>query len=221
MPALRLNPIFPAAGGNIHGNNKPIHTRGSMSSTHNLEPDLWLERYGTYLFRYALNTLRDERLAEDAVQDCLVAALQAQAGYSGQANERTWLTGILKHKIVDIVRKDSREKPMDNVDMENPYGEFDAAFDGSGHWGHPLTEWGNPEASLENRRFWQVFEACLAAMPRRLAQLFMLREVVGAETEKVCKEMDITPTNLWTMLYRSRMSLRRCLEQNWAGGEGA
>ena len=192
-----------------------------MSAKNTLEPDLWLERYGTYLFRYALANLRDERLAEDAVQDCLLAALQAQSSYSGQANERTWLTGILKHKIVDIVRKDSREKPLENVDMENPYGEFDAAFDETGHWGHTLIEWGTPETSLENRRFWQVFEACLSAMPRRLAQLFMLREVVGAETEKVCKEMDITPTNLWTMLYRSRMSLRQCLERNWAGGEGA
>ena len=195
--------------------------RGRMSEKNKLEPALWLERYGTYLFRYALNTLRDERLAEDAVQDCLLAALQAQAGYSGQASERTWLTGILKHKIVDIVRRDSREKPLEAVDMDNPYGEFEAAFDETGHWGHSLAEWGNPETALENRRFWQAFEECLAAMPRRLAQLFMLREVVGADSEKVCQEMEITPTNLWTMLYRGRMSLRRCLERNWAGGEEA
>ncbi|NWG86934.1 MAG: sigma-70 family RNA polymerase sigma factor [Hydrogenophilaceae bacterium] len=192
-----------------------------MSTGHQLEPGLWLERYGTYLFRYALATLRDERLAEDAVQDCLLAAWQAQSTYSGQASERTWLTGILKHKIVDIVRKDSREKPLEKIEPDNPYGEFEAGFDETGHWANLLAEWGDPAAAFENKFFWQVLEACLSAMPRRLAQLFMLREVVGADSEKVCQELEITPTNLWTMLYRSRMSLRRCLEQNWAGVERA
>lgn len=190
-----------------------------MSRTQQLEPELWLDRYGTYLFRYALSNLRDERLAEDAVQDCLLAALQAQGGYTGQASERTWLTGILKHKIVDIVRRDSREKPLDTVDMENPYGEFEAGFDETNHWAAELIEWGDPASAFENKVFWQVLEACLSAMPRRLAQLFMLREVVGADSEKICQEMEISPTNLWTMLYRGRMSLRRCLERNWAGGE--
>ena len=192
-----------------------------MSRTQQLEPELWLDRYGTYLFRYALASLRDERLAEDAVQDCLLAAWQAQAGYSGQANERTWLTGILKHKIVDIVRRDSRERPVESLDISEPYGEFEASFDETGHWADVLAEWGDPAKAFEHKLFWQVLEACLSAMPRRLAQLFMMREVVGADSEKVCQEMEITPTNLWTMLYRSRMSLRRCLEQNWAGGGGA
>jgi RNA polymerase sigma-70 factor, ECF subfamily len=192
-----------------------------MRSTEALDPDSWLDRHGSYLFRYALAVLRDPQLAEDAVQDCLLAALQARASYAGQASERTWLTGILKHKIVDIVRRDSRESAQEGLgEAEDPYGEFDACFDASGHWAARLAEWGNPEQSLKKRQFWRILRYCLDRMPRRLAQLFMLREVVGVESEAICQEMAITPTNLWTQLYRSRMSLRLCLESQGLGREG-
>ena len=186
-----------------------------------LDPDAWLDRHGSYLFRYAMVVLRDKQLAEDAVQECLLAALQAHASYSGAASERTWLTGILKHKVVDIVRRDCRETAQEGLgEAEDPYGEFGACFDASGHWSARLTDWGRPEQSLEQKQFWKILQYCLDNMPRRLAQLFMLREVVGTESEAICQEMDITPTNLWTMLYRSRMSLRVCLEKTWLGREG-
>lgn len=191
-----------------------------MSSAQALDPDSWLDLHGSYLFRYALVVLRDEQLAEDAVQECLLAALQAHANYSGKSSERTWLTGILKHKIVDIVRRDSRESPHEGLgEAEDPYGEFGACFDASGHWAAKLAEWGNPEQSMEKQQFWRILQYCLDHMPRRLAQLFMLREVVGTESEAICKEMAITPTNLWTMLYRSRMNLRLCLENQGLGRE--
>jgi RNA polymerase sigma-70 factor (ECF subfamily) len=193
-----------------------------MAEIEALDPDSWLDRHGSYLYRYALRVLRDEQLAEDAVQECLLAALQAHARFSGTSSERTWLTGILKHKIVDIVRRDSRESAQEGLgEAEDPYGEFDACFDATGHWAAELVEWGNPDRTLENKQFWQILQYCLDRMPRRLAQLFMLREVVGAESEAICQEMEITPTNLWTLLYRSRMGLRQCLEKEWLGREGA
>lgn len=192
-----------------------------MAETEGLDPQAWLERHGSYLYRYAMSVLRNEQLAEDAVQECLLAALQARAGFSGQSSERTWLTGILKHKLVDIVRRDSRETSTEGLgESEDPYGEFDACFDATGHWAARLTEWGRPEQGLEAKQFWQVLQYCLDRMPRRLAQLFMLREVVGTDSDAICQEMEISPTNLWTMLYRSRMSLRLCMEKNWLGREG-
>jgi RNA polymerase sigma-70 factor (ECF subfamily) len=60
-----------------------------------------------------------------------------------------------------------------------------------------------------------VFYRCLGDIPKRLAKIFMLREIDGAETEEICQEMEITATNSWTMLYRARMGLRRCLEARW------
>jgi RNA polymerase sigma-70 factor (ECF subfamily) len=192
-----------------------------MAGTVALDPDSWLDRHGSYLFRYALAILRDRQLAEDAVQDCLLAGLQAGAHFTGKSSERTWLTGILKHKIVDIVRRDSRESTLEGLgEAEDPYGEFAACFDATGHWAARLTEWGSPEQSLETKQFWKMMQFCLDRMPRRLAQLFMLREVVGTESEAICQEMDISPTNLWTLLYRSRMNLRLCLEKQWLGREG-
>ncbi|MCU0841244.1 MAG: sigma-70 family RNA polymerase sigma factor [Thiobacillaceae bacterium] len=191
-----------------------------MGDTEGLDPHAWLDRHGGYLFRYAMAVLRDRQLAEDAVQECLLAALQARTGFSGQSSERTWLTGILKHKIVDIVRRDSRESSTEGLgDAEDPYGEFNACFDATGHWAARLTEWGDPERHLESKQFWRALQFCLDNMPRRLAQLFMLREVVGTDSAAICQEMGISPTNLWTQLYRGRMSLRLCLEKHWLGRE--
>ena len=194
-----------------------------MTDADRLEPEHWLERHGRYLFRYALATLREERLAEDAVQDCLLAALEAQRSYSGKSSERTWLTGILKHKIVDTLRRHSRETPVEDIEGEaaaDAHPDVEDMFDETGHWAHRLADWGDPVAAFEQKRFWQILEYCLTLMPARLAQLFMLREVAGSDTESICQEMAITPTNLWTMLYRSRMSLRQCLDRHWASKEG-
>lgn len=191
-----------------------------MGDSEGSDPHAWLERHGGHLFRYAMAVLRDRQQAEDAVQECLLAALQARAGFSGRSSERTWLTGILKHKIVDIVRRDRRETSTEGLgEAEDPYGEFAACFDASGHWAARLAEWGRPEQSLESKQFWRTLQFCLDHMPRRLAQLFMLREVLGMESEAICQEMGISPTNLWTQLYRGRMSLRQCLEKHWLGRE--
>jgi RNA polymerase sigma-70 factor (ECF subfamily) len=193
-----------------------------MDATDGLEPEQWLRRHGDYLYRYAYAALRDERRAEDAVQDCLLSALRAREAYAGRAGERTWLTAILKHKIVDIIRAESREQATADLDeLAEPYGEFEACFDATGHWSVPVADWGDPERSLEKTQFWRILRHCLDNMPNRLAQLFTLREIVGRDSEAICQEMAISPTNLWTLLYRGRMSLRRCLEQNWPESEAA
>lgn len=188
-------------------------------ATRDFDPQTWLTRHGDYLFRFALGMLRDPRLAEDAVQDCLLAALEAQDRYSGEASERTWLTGILKHKVVDILRRCVREAPSERIEDEaDVRSGQDHCFDQSGHWAAPLSDWGDPERALENRRLHKLLRDCLAAMPPRLAQIFMLREVIGRDSYEICQEMEISPTNLWTMLYRGRMNLRQCIERFWARG---
>ena len=192
-----------------------------MDATDTLAPETWLQRHGDYLYRYAYAALRDARRAEDAVQECLLSAWRAKDSYTGNARERTWLTGILKHKVVDCIRSESRELTRDDLeDLAQPHGEFEACFDETGHWAAPVAEWGDPESDLEKKQFWLIMHDCLDAMPKRLAQLFALRELVGRESEAICQEMAITPTNLWTLLYRGRMSLRRCLEQHWLEMEG-
>jgi RNA polymerase sigma-70 factor (ECF subfamily) len=131
---------------------------------------------------------------------------------------KTWLTGILKHKIIDVIRRKSREQTLsaDVDDVES--GVVDAMFKADGHWQHMPANWGDPAQALESRNFWQIFELCSKLMPERTARVFMLREVMELTTEEICQELAITPTNLWVMLHRARLSLRECLEIKWFGG---
>lgn len=182
------------------------------------DPDAWLTEHGDYLYRYALLQLRDESAAEDAVQETLLAALGAWERFSGQSTVKTWLTGILKHKILDIFRKRSKEPQFTafSDDAENELGRMEEAiFDASGHWIHPPSSWGNPESNLNRQRFWQIFVNCLAQLAPAHAQVFQMRELDGQSTETICKELEITSTNCWVMLYRARLGLQQCLDQRW------
>ena len=177
-----------------------------------------LQQCRPYLLRYALLQLRDQDLAEDAVQETLLAALEGNARFTGKSSPRTWLTGILKHKIIDILRRKSREQPLISSDDESETDAVDALFKDDGHWRQFPSDWGNPEKSLEDKKFRAVFELCSRLMPARTARAFMMRELMELTTEDICKELDITPTNLWVMLHRARLSLRECLEIKWFGG---
>ena len=179
-----------------------------------------LQQHRPYLLRYAVLQLRDADLAEDVVQETLLAALEGRAGFSGKSSHKTWLTGILKHKIIDVMRRKSREQPLTPNEGESDADAVDALFREDGHWQQFPASWGNPERALEDKRFWEMFEMCSQRMPARTARVFMMREVMELSSEEICKALDITPTNLWVMLHRARLSLRACLEINWFGGPG-
>jgi len=166
-----------------------------------------------YLLRYAGLQLRDSHAAEDAVQETLLAALAGEAGFAGRSNLRTWLTGILKHKIIDAIRRSSREATL--LAAEADAAELDALFDQRGHWIDAPGAWADPDASLEQKRFFAALEACLARLPHRIAQAFMMREHLGLETGEICKELGVTATHCWVLLYRARVALRECLEKDW------
>ena len=171
-----------------------------------------LEEERGYLVRYARLQLRDAAAAEDAAQETLVAALLAEKSYAGRSSLRTWLTGILKHKIIDAMRKASREQPLPQDE-----GALDALFDASGHWIDPPQEWRDPDAALQSRQFLAVVEECLGHLPAKTARAFMMREHLGLETPDICKELAVTPTHCWVLLHRARLALRECLQMNWFG----
>ncbi len=175
-----------------------------------------LDRHRRYLIRVAQLQLRDPDLAEDVVQETLVAALGAREGFSGRSSVKTWLTGILKHKIVDAIRQKQRQPVIsatlgDETDLE----AFDPLFKDDGSWDAPPANWGDPESALSRREFMEMMELCLERLPPNTARVFVMREVMELETDEICKELAITANNLWVILYRARMALRQCLEQNW------
>ncbi len=168
-----------------------------------------LDAHRGYLLRVAQLQLRDPDLAEDVVQETLLAALSG-GGFSGKSSLKTWLTGILKHKIVDAIRRSSREASV------APDGdEFESLFDERGHWVDAPAAWTDPGASLEQKQFFAALEDCLARLPVKTAQAFTLREHLGLDTGEICKELSVTATHCWVLLYRARMALRECLEASW------
>jgi RNA polymerase sigma-70 factor (ECF subfamily) len=176
---------------------------------------LELERHRPYLVRFALLQLRDRSAAEDAVQETLLAAIQGVTRFAGQSSVRTWLVGILKHKIIDHIRKVAREHPAEHSSGETFAEDLETFFGGGGHFTAPPGEWESPERALEQRRFFETLERCLQALPKNTANAFMMRELMGMETDEICKELGISPSNCWVMLYRARMNLRVCLERTW------
>ena len=182
------------------------------------DPSAWLDQHGDALFRYALLHLGDRTAAEDAVQDTLLAALTARERFTGRSSERTWLIGILKHKIVDRVREAARERPP--ADLDSTAELVTACFDQGGKWKTGPRRWDSgSDEPFQQREFWDIFRLCASRLPPALSGAFLLRESAELATEEICKLLSVTATNLWTMLHRARTQLRACLEANWFGRE--
>lgn len=188
------------------------------------DPKRWLERHGDVLYRYALMHMGNPAAAEDAVQETLIAAWRGHDGFQGTASERSWLFGILRHKINDYFRTESRWALLDEH-SEEP--DFDAAddieaelFTPEGRWRIRPGGWGgDPLDHYEQQQFWQVFRDCLAHLPQRLREGFMMREVQEEEVARICTVLTITENHLYVLLHRARLRMRLCLESNWFQGD--
>jgi RNA polymerase sigma-70 factor, ECF subfamily len=189
------------------------------------DPEQWVELHGDYLFGFAMMRLRDASKAEDAVQETFLAALKGGRSFAGRSAEKSWLVGILKNKIADYYRKASRETSFTDLEFysDEEGGRFVADGLCKDGWIHELgpQEWSNPGASLDNEVFWQTFRDCSSKLPKNIGTVFTLREVDGIESREICAMLSISESNLWVMLHRARMALRRCLEVNWFGKKGA
>ena len=172
------------------------------------------------MVKFATMQLGDKDLAEDAVQEALLAAFKNSAAYEGRASLKTWVFAILKNKITDILRKRYRERLVSthfgDADLDEQADMTDL-FSSAGMWepDERPASWGNPAQSLDDKQFWQVFEVCLDGLPSQQAKAFMMREYIGLETLEICQEMTINANNLHVLLHRSRLRLRECLENRW------
>lgn len=176
-----------------------------------------LEAMRPALVRFAVLQLRNETLAEDVVQDALIAVLEKPDRFTGQSSLRTYVTGILKHKILDAMRASKREVQIDADEGWSDADVIDALFKPDGHAIDTPRQWGDPDATLEQKDFFRVLELCLEKLPARTARIFMMREWLELDTDEICKELGISTSNAWVMLYRARVQLRECLDLNWFG----
>lgn len=176
-----------------------------------------LAEHRIYLLRYARLQLRNDAWAEDAVSETLLAALSKPQSFGNRSQLKTWLVGILKHKVIDILRQRQREVQLASDDGDGS-DELEAlAFKADGHFMNEPAEWGNPEQDLNSRQFFAVLEACAEKLPPAMARVFLMREWLEMSSEEICKELQLTSTNLYVQLHRARLRLRECLELNWFG----
>lgn len=181
-----------------------------------------LEQHRSYLMRLACLELRDEDIAQDVVQETMLAALASKT-FSGASTLRTWLTSILKHKIIDVIRKRRRLAEVPEFfaeDRSDPdQDEFDSPFDEGGGWHAKPSSWGDPEQSLHQRQFLEVMALCMEHLPANTARVFVMREYLGLEVSEISQELKITAGNTYVILYRARVALRACIEKKWLANE--
>lgn len=180
-------------------------------------PELWLKTHGDALYRFALLRVRNTTVAEDMVQETLLAALKSKQQYAGRASEATWLIAIMKNKIMDYFRKQSREAPAAEEDVANLEEDLDPYFATNGHWKALPTAANHPESALEQSEFWHIFLSCIEAIPAKQAQVFQLTEMDGLSGAEISKVLNMSTSNVWVALHRARLRLRDCLNQHWFG----
>lgn len=205
-------------------NNRPSPPdREQNTDTSNLTDPVFLSELRQQMLGFALLQLADQPLAEDAVQDALMGAFKNAGSFSRRAALKTWVFAILKNKIADILR--GRIKSVnassilsDSEDEEN----LNTLFDTKGFWHteERPADWDKPMEAVKSDHFWLVFDTCLNDLPESQAQVFMMREFIELESDEICDTLDISTSNLHVLLYRARLRLRECLENNWfLGGD--
>ena len=180
---------------------------------HVLQPEKWIDFYADYLFNYTISRVNDVEIAKDLVQETFLAGLKSAKNYKGDAAERTWLIAILKRKVIDHYRKSNSKKGKAEVRMN-----YSAHTDAQGDWleeqvADPFSSYETD--AIENEELGLAIHACIAKLPKKQSLVFTMKTIQGMDTETICNELDINPSNLWVMIHRARTTLMDCLNQNW------
>jgi len=208
----------------LHSFQIHTHARYFRLATHqtfwqsrivNSDPHLWLKDHGDYLYRYALSRLHNEDLASDMLQETLLAGWRGFENFAGQSSIRTWLVGILKHKIIDHIRLDIRNRKLAESVENDPTSAY---FNENGSWSEAPSAWqDNPEELCQSEQFHAVLESCIGKLPEKQQIVFRMRDITGDDSDTICKSCDMTSTHLHVLLHRARLALRMCLQWNWFG----
>jgi RNA polymerase sigma-70 factor (TIGR02943 family) len=178
-------------------------------------PSAWVDDHADYLFNFAIGQMHDTHTAEDLVQETFLAALKSLGNFSGRSSDRTWLVGILRHKICDHLRRACRERAMRCEPMLFPTRQD---WDESVSWVHQVAaESQSPSKRIELAEFRQHLERAIGTLPPRIAQVFQLYEIEERSNQEVCAQLNISESNLWVMLHRARKQLRAHLSAWWFG----
>lgn len=197
----------------------PLESQYNFSTTKTIElnPKKWVEAHADYLFRYAMTRVRDEDSSRDLVQETFLSALKAMDRFHSKSSERTWLTGILKHKIIDAYRKHS--SGLQNENRNERAGEEVEDFFNSadGHWKREYAPqpFGSLKDPLQEKEFNRVLLYCMQKLPALWASVFSMKHIDEEETQVILAELRLTSSNFWIIIHRTKLNLRACLQKNW------
>lgn len=172
----------------------------------------WVRTYTSELFAYTITRVKDRETAEDLVQNTFLAAVEQQAKYEQLSQPKTWLFAILKNKIADYFRQ--QYKKSGDYTLKDAVSSL---FDEHGRLKAPCSsiQWSTEEELLDNTEFLEALEGCLEGLPSKWSSVVRLKYLDGCDTSKVCKDLDITPSNFWQIMHRAKLQLKSCLENKW------
>jgi RNA polymerase sigma-70 factor (TIGR02943 family) len=184
-----------------------------------LEPASWVRSFGDYLYSYALLKVGNRDTAADLVQDTFVSAIKGKDAFQGDSSEKTWLTAILKNKIIDHYRRKDVLKNVDEYIVETE-GDFSAHFfeRANGHWlsdAAPQFWTESADSAINKAEFDGVLQMCIQKMPSKLIPVFVARFIDDEDSETICKVHGISSSNYWVIIHRAKVLIRSCLEKNW------
>ncbi len=178
------------------------------------DPGMWVKLYDNYLQRFALSRINNPEIAKDLVQETFLAALVSLENFQHRSSVKTWLTSILRNKIVDYYRTCQRELAIEDIDFDKiPIDEMFGCHERWSAWSDRVNC--NPVNFFEQMEFFEILNRCLAKLPVRLAYIFILHAFVGLSTDEICEDLNISKTNCWVMLHRARKFLRLSLQAKW------
>ncbi|ETZ24090.1 sigma-70 family RNA polymerase sigma factor [Pedobacter sp. V48] len=182
-----------------------------------LHPQSWVSKHADYLYSYALARINDEEQARDMVQETFLAALEKADKFEGRSSERTWLTAILKFKVIDLYRKNASGFAK-STEQGTPEGDQDFFDADDGHWNnqHRPKEFGIEQSdALENKEFQRILQLCMKKLPSLWLSVFTMKHMDDEATETICSELKVSASNFWVIIHRTKVSLRSCLQKNW------
>jgi len=183
-----------------------------------LNPETWVEDYGDYLYGYAYSRTRDANAAEEVLQETLLAGVKYSGQYAGKGSVRGWLMAILKRKIIDYFRSRKKHAGANLRDEDDFFDPSAALFDQQGNWKPGAFKWApSPEKNLEMSELSDVVQECLKCIPKGQADVFVLSVMEEMDSNAICEQLSITPSNLWVRMHRARLGLAKCVSQKWAG----
>ena len=173
----------------------------------------WVNTYSDELYAWSFYKTKLREVSEDLVQDTFLAAIQNKEKFRAESNHKTWLFSILNNKISDYFRKNYKQNQCFTDDNDGLHTHFTSA----GKWidSESPEFWQEDTELLDDDSFRSVLEKCLAGLPKKWNDSLLYKYILEKSAHEICQELNITMTNYWQLIHRSKLNMKKCIERNY------